>query len=99
MLSEIKVELSVKSRKLCLPVELDDGGASVMEEVNHDPVLADQFIIQRQSTRATQYAAYSYISNVRNIKTKTNLFYLRIFSLSNLCRQKAFIVELLQKIL
>ena len=79
MLSEIKVELSVKSRKLCHPVELDDGGASVMEEVNHDPVLADQFIIQRQSTRATQYAAYSYISNVRNIKTNQTYFILEYF--------------------
>lgn len=61
---EIKVELSVKSRKLCLPVEFDDEAAHVMEQLDSDAVVADQFIIRRQSDRATQFAAYSFISNV-----------------------------------
>ena len=54
----------MKSRKLCLPVEFDDEAGNVMEQVDPDSVAADQFIIRRQSDRATQFAAYSFISNV-----------------------------------
>ena len=45
-------------------MEWVDQAAVVLEELQSDPALADTFIIRRSSTRATQYAAYSYISHV-----------------------------------
>ena len=63
--SDIKLDITKKSKKLGRAVEWSDQAAVVLEELQSDPALADTFIIRRSSTRATQYAAYSYISHVR----------------------------------
>ena len=58
------MDITKKSKKLGRAVEWVDQAAVVLEELQSDPALADTFIIRRSSTRATQYAAYSYISHV-----------------------------------
>ena len=58
-------------------MEWSDQAAVVLEELQSDPALADTFIIRRSSTRATQYAAYSYISHVSlNVLNKNPLKFL-----------------------
>ena len=64
VISDIKLDITKKSKKLGRAVEWSDQAAVVLEELQSDPALADTFIIRRSSTRATQYAAYSYISHV-----------------------------------
>ena len=55
-------------------MEWSDQAAVVLEELQSDPALADTFIIRRSSTRATQYAAYSYISHVSLNKDPLKIF-------------------------
>ena len=57
-------------------MDLDDQRGVVLEELRPDTELADQYIVSRASTRATQFSAYSFISHVRLVfKTRdmTNL--------------------------
>ena len=72
--SDIKLDITKKSKKLGRAVEWSDQAAVVLEELQSDPALADTFIIRRSSTRATQYAAYSYISHVSLNKDLLRIF-------------------------
>ena len=70
--ADIKFDFTKKSKKLCRPLELsEEGGAVVMEEVRPDPDLSSQFIIQRNSHRASQA---SFSSNISDCNTDRHEF-------------------------